>query len=317
MAKSSKAKPIPLKKPRDPQAVKLRRRIALHLMGIIVFLGGCATGFYFLRRHVEHQIVFPATPPQVVLKNRPAWMSDFLAGEIAKLARPAGTRSAFDHKLLVETYSALKTNPWIKSIKQVRRVYGQRPADTLEIDCEYRAPVALVKWGDFYWLVDGEGVKLPEAYTAQQVPQIILGRDKQLAMRIIQGVKQPPAEPGNRWQGEDLAAGLEMVKILFHKPYAEEIVKVDVSNFAGRKDKKEAQVVLITRYATEVRWGRPISSTDFIVEAAPSQKLKYLQAIYEEVGRIDGNHPWIDIRFADDAVTYPSVHADATPANSH
>jgi hypothetical protein len=315
MAKSSKAKPIPLKKPRSPEAIRLRRRIALHLMGIILFVGGCTTGFYFLRRHVEHQIVFPATPPQIVLKNRPAWMSDFLAGEIGKLARPAGTRSAFDHKLLVETYSALKTNPWIKSIKQVRRVYGQRPADTLEIDCEYRAPIAVVKWGDFYWLVDGEGVKLPEAYTPQQVPQIILGRDKQLAMRIIQGIKQPPAEPGYRWQGEDLAAGLEMVKILFHKPYAEEIVKVDVSNFAGRKDKKEAQVVLITRYATEVRWGRPVSSSDFFVEVPPAQKLGYLQAIYEEVGRIDGNHPWIDIRY--DAVTYPSATAEATQANSH
>ncbi len=317
MAKSSKTKPIALAKPRDPEAIRFRRRATMHLTAIVLFLGGCATGFYFLRSHVEHSLVFPAQPPTIVLKNRPPWMSDFLAGQIAKLARPAGTRSAFDHKLLVETHTALKTNPWIKSIKQVRRVYGQRPADTLEIDCEYRAPVALVKWGDFYWLVDGDSVKLPEAYTAQQVPQIVVGRDNQLAIRIVQGVKQPPAEPGNRWDGEDLAAGLEMVKLLFHKPYAEEIAKVDVSNFAGRKDKKEAQVVLITKYATEVRWGRPLSANDFFVEAAPAQKLKYLQAIYEQVGRVDGNHPWIDLRFCDDVVTYPSVEATATQANSH
>jgi len=307
MAKRSTAKPIPLKKPRDAEAIRFRRRVALHVTAIVLFLGASATGFYFLRKHVEHDLVFPSAPPKIVLKNRPAWMSDFLAGEIAKLARPAGTRSAFDHKLLVETYEALATNPWIKSIKQVRRVYGEKPADTLEIDCDYRAPIALVKWGDFYWLVDGEGVKLPEAYTAQQVPKIVMGRDKQLSIRIIEGIKQPPAEPGSKWQGEDLAAALEMVKILFHKPYAEEIVKVDVSNFGGRKDKKEAQVVLITKYATEVRWGRPISSSDFFVEVPPAQKLSYLQAIYEEVGRVDGNHPWIDVRY--DAVTYPSVDA--------
>src|SRR5687768_6401818 len=231
MAKRSKAKPIALKKPRDPETIRFRRRVAIHCTAIVLFLGACAAGFYFLRRHVEHKLVFPNSPPKIVLKNRPAWMSDFLAGQIAKLARPGGTRSAFDHKLLVEVHSALKTNPWIKSIKQVRRVYGNSPADTIEIDCDYRAPVALVKWGDFYWLVDGDGVKLPEAYTAQQVPQIMIGRDKQLAIRIIQGVKQPPAEPGYRWDGDDLAAGLEMVKLLFHKPYAEEIAKVDVSNF--------------------------------------------------------------------------------------
>jgi len=82
---------------------------------------------------------------------------------------------------------------------------------------------------------------------------------------------------------------------------------VDVTNFAGRKDQKEAQIVLVTRYGTEVRWGRPVSSKDFFVEVAPTQKLSYLQAIYEEVGRVDGNHPWIDIRF--DAVTYPSAQA--------
>src|SRR5262245_27975777 len=171
MAKRSTAKPIPLKKPRDPEAIRFRRRVALHVGAIMLFAAGCATGFYFLQKHVEHDLVFPADPPKIVLKNRPAWMSDFLAGEIAKVARPAGARSAFDHKLLVETFAALRTNPWIKSIKQVRRVYGERPADTLEVDCEYRAPIALVKWGDFYWLVDGDGVKLPEAYTPRQVPQ--------------------------------------------------------------------------------------------------------------------------------------------------
>ncbi|HEX8522964.1 MAG TPA: hypothetical protein VF669_11955 [Tepidisphaeraceae bacterium] len=309
MARSSRPKPIKLKKPLDPEARRRRRKAVIHSSAIFVLLASISVGFYFLRGYVDRKLIFPKAPPRIVLKNRPAWMSDFLAGEIAKLARPAGAHSAFDHQMLVDTYTILKTNPWIRSIKQVRRVYGQQPADTLEVDCDYRAPVALVRWGDFFWLVDGDGVKLPEAYTPAEVPKIVVGQDKKLAIRIIEGVKQPPAEPGLKWQGADLAAGIEMVKVLFDKPYAQEIVKVDVTNFGGRKDAKEAQLVLITKHATAVRWGRPISADDFVVEAPSSIKLKYLQAIYEEVGRVDGNHPWIDIRFADDSVTYPSVEA--------
>jgi hypothetical protein len=305
MARASKAKPVKLKKSVDPETRKRRRRIMIHTSAVLMLLISAAVGFYFLRNYVEHKLVFGTEPPKIVLKNRPAWMSDFLAGEIAKLARPAGTHSAFDHQMLVDTYAVLKSNPWIRTIKQIRRVYGEKPGDTLEIDCDYRAPIALVKWGDFYWLVDGEGVKLPEAYTAQQVPKIVVGLDKKLSIRIVEGVKQPPAQPGHKWQGDDLFAGLEMVKLLFDKSYAQEILKVDVTNFNGRKDAKEAQLVLVTRYGTEVRWGAPVSSVNFEIPA--SQKLSTLQAIYEEVGRIDGNHPWLDIRL--DTVTYPSVEA--------
>ena len=117
-----------------------------------------AAGVFGMRRYVEREVAFPRTPPLVSLKNRPVWMTDFLAGQIAAGVRPAGVHSAFDHQMLVDRVAMLKTNPWIRNVRQVRRVYGKRPADTLEVDCDYRAPIALVKWGKDYWLVDGEGV---------------------------------------------------------------------------------------------------------------------------------------------------------------
>src|SRR5215218_7034807 len=121
-------------------------------------------GFVLDRRYVEHMIVPPTDRPQVVLKNRPVWMSDFLAEQIARTAQPNGTHSAFDHQMLVDTVSLLKANPWIQEVRQVRRAYGLKPGDTIEVDCDYRAPVALVHWKDYYWLVDGSGVKLPEPF---------------------------------------------------------------------------------------------------------------------------------------------------------
>src|SRR5581483_2474847 len=159
--------------------------------------------------------VFPTAPPKLVLLNRPGWMSDHTYDEILKVARPMGTYSAFDHQLLVDTYESLKAIPWVKQVKEVRRAYDQRPGDTLEIDCEFRTPVALVAWGNYYWLVDGEGTKLPEQYNAQQVPRVMKDAAGHTTLRIIDGVAHPPVESGMRWPGADLSAGLDLVKILF------------------------------------------------------------------------------------------------------
>jgi hypothetical protein len=248
----------------------------LHLVAAIAFIGLLAVGFWQMRKFVLRDVVAQTRPPKVVLKNRPPWMSEALAVQILGSIRPARVTSTFDRQLLVETAQVLRGNPWVKQVNQVRRAYGNGPGDTLEIDCEFRAPIALVHWKDFYWLVDGEGVKLPEQFTAQQVPAIVVGPNRKLNIRIVEGVQQPPVESGRVWQGEDLLAGLDLVRILYGKPYAEEIVKVDVSNFGGRVEPKDAQITLVTRYDTRIHWGRPVNARDFFVEVPTAQKLRYL-----------------------------------------
>ncbi len=311
MASAKKTKPIGMKKQRDPERARVFQRVMMNVMVVIVLLAAGALGFHFLWRYVDRQVVFPKAPPHVVLKNRPPWMSDFLAEEISRIAHPTGTHSAFDHQLLVDVTQMLRASPWIKRVSGVRRAYGESSGDTIEIDCEYRAPVALVHWQDYFWLVDGEGVKLPEQFTAQQVPRIVLGSNGKMNIRIIDGVHNPPVQSGQKWPGDDLTAGLEMVKLLYGQPYAEGIVKVDVTNFGGRVDVREPQLVLGTKYDTQIRWGRPVNSKDFFVEIPTARKLDLLRRVYEEYGRVDGKQPWIDIRF--DKITKPS---DSTQVNS-
>jgi hypothetical protein len=252
---------------------------------------------------VDERVAPPVGPLHVVLVNKPLWMSDFLAQQIAATV-PRAASSAFDHELLVAAAKKLQANPWVRDVHSVRRVYGNRPGDTLEVDCEFRAPVALVQWGDYYWLVDGDGVKLPEQFTANHVPKIVLGRDGRMNIRIIEGVRQPPPATGQRWVGQDLAAGLGLVKLLYGKTYTEELVTVNVANFGGRVDPREAQLVLRTKYATEVRWGRPLDAKDFFAEVPVSQKLEDLKTVVEQYGRVDAGQPWIDIRY--DKITYPN-----------
>jgi len=297
----------------DPETKRKLRRFAAHVSAFVLLVVLCGVGLLYLRRHVETKLAFPAQPPKVVLKNRPVWMTDLLANQIINLAQPLVSHSSFDRQMLQDTYAVLKSNPWIKEIRGVRRVYGTKPGDTLEIDCDYRAPIALVRWGEYYWLVDGEGVKLPEQFAPRQVPRIVVGRDRKTNIRMVEGVKQPPPESGKKWTGQDLAAALEMVKTLYGLPYAEEIATVDVHNFAGRRDPKEAQIVLVTKYGTEVRWGQPLSAEDFFSEESPATKLAYMKTIFDEYKRVDGNHRWIDIRFGQP--TYPSGEGPTAVVN--
>jgi hypothetical protein len=295
-----------------PRALNRRgRRFLLHLAGFIAFAACLGAAIITARRYVDQKVAEPVGPLKVVLLNQPAWMGDFLAQQIAATV-PHAAGSAFDRDLLVNAVTCLRANPWVRDVHQVRRVYGQRPGDTLEVDCEFRAPIALVQWGEYYWLVDGEGMKLPEQFTASHVPKIVIGRDGRMNIRIIEGVRQPPPETGKKWAGQDLAAGLGLVKLLYGKPYAEELVSVNVANFAGRIDPREAQLVLRTKYATEVRWGRPLDAKDFFAEVPVSRKLEDLRAITQQYGRVDAGRPWIDIRY--DKVTYPNPDAQNASA---
>lgn len=314
MAKPKKPKSVRVKKPADPERMARIRRVLLHLTAAGMFVAIVGLGLWVDRRYVGQKLVFTKQPPKVVLKNRPMWMSDFLAEQIARTARPGGASSAFDHQLLVDTVAQLKANPWIRSVEQVRRVYDKAPGDTIEVDCEYRAPVALVHWKDYYWLVDADGVKLPEAFAHGDVPRIIKGGNGKMNIRVVTGVRQPPPENGTKWSGEDLAAGLALVKLLFGRDYTEEVVKVDVSNFARQRDPKAPQIVLVTQYDTQVRWGQPVTpaADEFFVEVTPAQKLAYMETIWKDKGRVDGNFAWVDIRYDTPTVPNPAAQTART-----
>jgi len=275
-----------------------------HALGIFVLAAGIVGGVWAARQYVDKRVTFPTRAPVVVIKDRPVWMSDVLAEQIIRLAKPVGTRSVYDHQLLVDVTAALRTSPWVKEVRAVRRAFIDKPGDTIEIDADFRAPLAMVKWGDYLWLIDGEADKLPEQFKADQMMKIVAGRDGRTNIRVISGVQRPPPPTGEKWLGGDLSAGIEMTKILYGRRYADEIVQIDVSNYDGRRDAREAQVVLETKRGTQVRWGRVPSAKDAFVEIAPGRKLEYIEKVWEQYKQVDAGQPWIDIRF--DRITYPA-----------
>lgn len=279
------------------------RPMLLSLFATLFILAGCAVGLYYLRHHVERKLAFPAAPPTVLLKDRPVWMSDALAQQITASVQPRVARSAMDHQLLKDVTDLLQRNPWVRQVHHVRRVFSNAPGDTIEIDADYRAPLALVPHKNEYILIDSEGVKLPQRFPiAQNPPRVMFDDAGQLTLRIIEGVGAlPPHLDGQKWVGQDLQAGLDMAKLLYGKPFANEIHRINVANFQGRRNPREPQLVLVTQHRSEIRWGEPVKST--FADVSPVIKLDRLAAIQQRYGRVDGTHSWLDIRF--DKITYP------------
>ncbi len=306
MAKRKKSTPK-VRKPADPERSRALRWFAIKSLTTIVLLAGAAAGYYQLHKYVKTRVAYSPEPPRVVLVNRPVWMSDGLAELIARQIRPAVGQSALDHQMLKDRVAILKNEPWIREVKQVRRVYGNTPGDTLEVDCEYRAPIALVQWNDYYVLVDGDGIVLPERISKPDVPKIVYGQNGRMNIRLIEGVSRRPPADGQRWMGDDLAAGLWMVKTLYGKPFAEEIMSVDVANYGGRVNANNAHLVLVTRYGSEIRWGQSHSWRGF--EASIARKLENLQQVYQQYGRVDANEPWLDLRFDKVLRPEPNFHS--------
>jgi len=297
-----KAKPSPRKGDTKPAVNNFRTMVIVNACVIILILIAGAVGIWRLRIYVEKNLAFPSDRARVVLKNRPPWMSDFLSSQIVDSIRPTAPHSAMDQRMLADVAAMLRNDPWISSVRQVRRVYDHAPGDTIEVDCDYRAPVALVHWGEYFWLVDGDGIKLPEQYAAADLPKVMYGANGSMNIRIVEGIAHAPPETGRRWAGDDLTAALALVRKLYGLNYTEEIYKVNAANFGGRQRPHDAQLVLITRYQTEIRWGAPV--TERIAEVPADRKLEALKTIVEKYHRVDGGHRVLDIRF--DSVTFPT-----------
>lgn len=303
------AAPKKPREPRQPMSPEARARFKT-----VVINGFCCTmlatvigvGFVASQRYVQ-KIEATDTPPTVVLAGGPpAWMNPAIASDVLTAAQPTSPSQTTDRKTLEGRAQALAKSPWVRSVKAVRRTYGNAPGDTIEITADFRTPVALVRWQDAYWYVDAEGVRLPERFNEAQLHQMLAAGGKPL-FRVIEGVAHFPDDAGKPWPGKDLRAGLELVNLLSDKPYADQITRIDVGNYDGRINANESQINLITRYDTQVRWGQAPSSSAFFVEQRVDRKLDVLQQACRQTGRVDMNLPWIDLRF--DSPTVPNQRA--------
>lgn len=216
----------------------------------------------------------PAGELEVRFVNPPEWVGDDLVAALLATARGQIDPDPLQRRGLVAAREALLATGWFEQVLQVRRV----DRGDVEINARFARPFAVIRepGGALDHVVDSLGKRLPRSYRAGEAE----------GFAVIVGVAlDRPARPGDRWSGADVAAGLQVLRMLAGKPWSGQVAEVDVAGFANH-----STIRLRSDRGCTIVWGRP-PGDEQASEVPALRKLSYLDYHYEHYGHIDRGFP--------------------------
>ncbi|MCH8968250.1 MAG: hypothetical protein IIA66_03925 [Planctomycetes bacterium] len=208
------------------------------------------------------------------LIDAPAGVAGLVEQELAEFYG----RDWIDSTLCEQVARRLADCPWVETVKRVSKA----EPGLIRVQCDYRQPQALVQHGEYFYMVDEYGVRLPGVYGYQ--PEWLL----------VQGVSSAAPDPGETWPGNDIAAGLRLAGMILDQAYARQVVAVSVYNYGGREDPYRSHIELVTDSGgNRILWGS--APGEELEENSADQKLRILAENFRRHGRIDAHEPRIDI----------------------
>ncbi len=233
----------------------------------------------------------------IELVDLPDWLASNAAqdirAEIESAAGLAPSDNVADEALCSKVAARLKASPWIAQLIRVTK----RPDGCLRIQAVYREPFAFVERDGVVYRVDSEGVRLPLPRTYHA--EFIEDRFWNDWFRIS-GVAGAPPDEGQAWPGEDVRAGLALVRYLKEAtargevPFRSSLRAIDVSNWKLRRDPFGGRLRIRTVHPRGViLWVLP-HGDEYPIEPAAQRKLEMLRTLYIERGRLPDDA--IDVR---------------------
>lgn len=322
-------KPSALSRWWDNMPASRRRTIGrLYLLAIaaVLLTGGAVYGMKVMERQALAGQLGPVpTSFKVVLAQAPAYIPASLLQQIALSITPADSNPS-DQQLAQKVYQLASACPWISKVGQALC----RPATdpriiVVEVQAEFRTPYAKVQCmksrnAEQVEYVDKDGIVLPSDQAARYFVQApatadLPARDVFFVRRAdipagwkfyaihyitIEGVMAPPPPAGQKWDGDDLAAGLKLVTLVSTRKYANQIKTVDVRNYAGRGRHGDSNLCMRAQIGngpeTIIRFGRfPAATGDWEV---PTQRKMYNLDTYvsDQKGYLAGTAQYVDLR---------------------
>lgn len=256
---------------------------------MIALLSLALFGLQRLEAHVQGGLAARAEPAQLFLVDLPEVLGPLAEAELRGQLTPLMGEAVWtDARLCRALAERLDESGWVARVNAVRRGGD----GCFRVSCRYRTPFALVQQGGQFLLVDEKGVRLPGTYRYDA------------SWPLVQGLAAAAPGPGFRWDGEDLQAGLDLIRLLQAEPFASQITGVLVNNFDGRYDRRQVHLELATDQAGgRIRWGSPLGRE--MEENQPAQKLALLRENHRRTGRADAGHPVIDVSTFPDRFTIP------------
>ncbi|MCK5113758.1 MAG: hypothetical protein KAR11_03235 [Phycisphaerae bacterium] len=251
----------------------------------------------------------------VELVGAPDWMPQELHRDIVKNITP-GDRNFGSKAFCGEVFKLAKNNPWIADVLNVRKIQTARidKQNVVIVRAKFRKPFARAPFEGGMVYFDEHGFVLPSRFVprwetrngAQHATYLSRYQAPQSAARIhyitVKGVGLVPPIPGEKWNATELAAGIEMIKLVKAKPYAHQITVADVQNYGNRISDTAPQLVYYAQVGrdrqTTIRLGRfpRPEGGDWVVP--PETKMQRLdEYVSRNRGRLAGKNEYIDLRF--------------------
>jgi hypothetical protein len=253
----------------------------------------------------------------IELIDAPDWMPKELHRDIIKNITPAKT--VFGSKSFCgDIFTFAKANPWISEVYSVRRIQTERidKQNVVIVRAKFRQPFARVPFEGGMVYFDEHGYVLPSKFVpiwesqsqnpARRTTYVTRYHAPEKASRIhyitIKGVGIVPPVAGQKWDTDDLRAGIKMIKLIKTKKYAYQITVADVGNHAKRVSDTAPELVYYAQVGrdkrTAIRFGRfpHPDGGDWIVPL--ERKMRYLdEYVSSNNGRLAGKNEYLDLRF--------------------
>lgn len=220
----------------------------------------------------------PSGPVVVAFTDQPGWVHGELLRSLELTVERCVSADPMARQELVEAVHALRTTGWFEAVDQVRRT---GPGE-IEVDATFVTPFAVIRDDEGDHVVDPSGYLLPIRYALEQMNDEASPTVRKL---VVQGARfDRPPRPGMQWEGADVAAGLELLRLIDREPWREQVATVDVSRYL-----RYEELQLLTNRGSRIHWGAaPGEETPGEVEA--KRKLRRLQQAYDSFGHIDAGY---------------------------
>ena len=272
--------------------------IILKILAVVCVIIGIVIGLMSLEKYVIKTMPARQGAGDLELADVPVWVSDQLKEKVYTIATAKGSNVGLDDEAVASVQRNIEELvPWLDEV-QVRATHN-----ILRVEARWRKPIALVKSGRIKFYVDAEQVVLDY----MQMPDLPIVEIKGLPPIT----KTPPL--GEVWQRDDLAAAVIILDRLDQrdksltsgKPLLYEIDRIDVSNFNGRKNSRQAHIILYSKDNTEIIWGAEVGKWQRHLESTDQEKLAKLYGYYEDYGSLSGGAKYINLRDPRDKIPLP------------
>ena len=264
---------------RVPQLGQSGRWVAIASVIVLVTAGVCYGVWRQVRSHVLAGRQYQVDAREILITPLPPWIRTDLPDEVIREASLTGPLSLLEPRLTPRVAGAFAAHPWVE---RVRRVSKRFPSG-LEVELQYRKPVAVVEVTDGALPVDVRGVVLP---TSDFRPG-----EADLFPRIGGIHTSPAGLVGEPWGDAGVVGGAEIAAALADAWQSLDLFRIaPAGRRPGGRGGVEYTYAIFTRGGTRIDWGLAPGTT-VSAELPATDKVAQLKRFAAQHGSLDGEKP--------------------------